>query len=79
MQEVKQRLQEEVMDEEGAPEKTKHEEEAQRRCRLAAFQPQWFCESVLERAICMCVCLSARGRTEGMRGSQGQLPDRWRT
>ena len=33
----------------------KHEEEAQRRGKLAAFQPQWFCSSVLERAICVCV------------------------
>lgn len=60
--------------------KIKCEEEGQRRGKLAAFQPQGFCDSVLERAIsvCVCVCLSVQGRTVGMRGSQGQLLDRQR-
>ena len=47
--------------------KTKHEEEAQRRWKVAAFQPQWFCDSVLERAICLCVCLC--GGDEGIPGT----------
>ena len=31
--------------------KIKHEEEAQRRWKLAAFQPQWFCDLAMERAV----------------------------
>jgi len=31
--------------------KTNYEEEPQRRWNAAAFQPRWFCVSVLERAI----------------------------
>ena len=36
--------------------KIKCEEEGQRRGKLAAFQPQGFCDSVLQRAISVCVC-----------------------
>lgn len=36
--------------------KMKLEDEAQRRVKLAAFQPQWFCADILELDICMCVC-----------------------
>ena len=39
--------------------KIKCEEEGQRRGKLAAFQPQGFCDSVLERAISVCVCVCA--------------------
>ena len=42
--------------------KIRCEEEGQRRGKLAAFQPQGFCDSVLERTIsvyvCLCVCAS---------------------
>ena len=38
--------------------KIKCEEEGQRRGKLAAFQPQGFCDSGLERAISVCVCVS---------------------
>ena len=42
--------------------KIKCEEEGQRRGKLAAFQPQGFCDSVLERAISVCVqgCVSGK-------------------
>lgn len=39
--------------------KNKQDEEAQRKWKLAAFQPQGFCAAVLERAICMCVFVCA--------------------
>ena len=48
--------------------KNKQEEEAQRKWKLAAFQPQGFCAAVLEGALA-CVCLSVWGGTGGMRGS----------
>ena len=56
--------------------KIKHEEEAQRRWKLAAFQPQWFCDSLLERATCVCVFVCAWGnwRDEGIPGpAPGQM------
>ena len=37
------------MDEKGAPDKNKHEEAAQRISNLAAFQPQMFHYSLLEK------------------------------
>ena len=48
--------------------KIKHEEEAQRRWKLAAFQPQWFCDSVMETALCVCVCVFWNWRGEGIPG-----------
>ena len=47
--------------------KIKCEEEGQRRGKLAAFQPQGFCDAVLERAICMWVFVCAWG----IRGDEG--------
>ena len=49
--------------------KNKQEEEAQRKWKLAAFQPQGFCAAVLERAICTCVFVCAWG----IRGGEGIL------
>ena len=44
--------------------KIRCEEEGQRRGKLAAFQPQGFCDSGLERAISVCVCVCLSGRDE---------------
>ena len=55
------------------PTKNKQEEEAQRKWQLAAFQPQGFCDSVLESAICMCVFVCAWGNWGG-EGILGPAP-----
>ena len=55
--------------------KLKREEEAQRRGKLAAFQPPGFCDSVLERAISVCVCvLVCAGMNCGDEGIAGPAP-----
>ena len=41
--------------------KVEPEEEGQRRWKVAAFQPQWFCDSVLQSAIGVHVYLSVCG------------------
>lgn len=53
--------------------KNKQDEEAQRKWKLAAFQPQGFCAAVLERAICMCVFVCAWGNWGG-EGIVGPAP-----
>ena len=55
--------------------KIKCEEEGQRRGKLAAFQPQGFCDAVLERAISVCVCvLVCAGMNCGDEGIAGPAP-----
>lgn len=55
-----------------------HAEEAQRRQKLAAFRPQWFCAAVLQTDICMCEFVCVWGGNGDRRGFWGQLPHRQR-